>query len=224
MKQNDIEIKIKGHTLFNATEENKIKSLVKSKDTEIKSFKPGEEIFSPKNKERKLGLILSGEASVYSTDTNHPVLLRSLMTGDAFGISNLFNEKDEFASTIIAKKQASVILFSQPTIKHMLDNSAEFRTAYIKFLSERICFLNKKISCFTAGTPERRLAVFLCSKSDEQRFSLTLNANSLSDMLNVGRASLYRAFDKLITDGFIKKEAKTITVLDRKALEETYVE
>ena len=49
----NIEIKIKGHTLFNATEENKIKSLVKSKDTEIKSFKPGEEIFSPKNKERK---------------------------------------------------------------------------------------------------------------------------------------------------------------------------
>ena len=224
MKQNEIENKIKKHSLFATAEGNKITLLIKSYDTEIKTFRQGDEIFSPQNTDRRLGLILSGEASVYSSDTNHPVLLRAMFAGDAFGISNLFNENEGFVSTIIAKKQSSVILFSQRAVKQLLDESAEFRTAYIKFLSERICFLNKKISCFTAGTPERRLAVFLCSKSDERSFSLTLNANALSDMLNVGRASLYRAFDKLITDGLIKKEAKTIIVLDRKALEETYVE
>ena len=224
LKQEEIISKIKKHILFANSDENKIISLIKTKDTEIKAFKQGDEIFSQKNKDRKLGLMLIGEASVYSTDANHPVLLRSMFEGDAFGISNLFNENEEFVSTIVAKKQSSVILFSSQTIKQLLDESAEFRTAYIKFLSERICFLNKKISCFTAGTPERRLAVFLCSKSGEQSFSFTLNAKALSDMLNVGRASLYRAFDKLISDGFITKEAKTITVLDRKALEETYTE
>ena len=42
-------------------------------------------------------------------------------------------------------------------------------------------------------------------------------------MLNVGRASLYRAFDKLIADGYIKKDGKTITLLDRNALKDQYV-
>lgn len=224
MNRDEIVNKIKKHALFRNVEEDKVWALITSTDTEIKAFSQGEEIFSPKNKDRKLGVVLSGEASVYSSDANHPVLLRTMIAGDTFGISNLFNENEPFASTLVAKKKSSVVLFSQTDIKRLLDESQIFRTEYIVFLSERICFLNKKISCFTAGTPERRLAVLLCSKSDEQSFSITINSNSLSDMLNVGRATLYRAFEKLITDGFIKKESKTITVLDRKSLEKNYVE
>ena len=66
---------------------------------------------------------------------------------------------------------------------------------------------------------KRRLAMFICSKSSEQSFSFALNASALSEMINVGRASLYRAFEKLISDGLISKEGKTITVLNRNELE-----
>ena len=43
-------------------------------------------------------------------------------------------------------------------------------------------------------------------------------------MLNIGRASLYRAFDKFIADGFISKNGKEITLLDRDALMTNYID
>ena len=223
MKKEDIIKKIKKHKLFECVSISALESLLDSQDTETLSFKPGEDIFSPKNEEKKLGFLLCGEANVYSADGNRSVLLRSLKESDSFGISNLFGD-NRFVSTITAKKASSVVFFSQDAVSRLLDTSSEFRTAYIKFLSEKICFLNKKISCFTAGSTERRLAVFLCSQSQDESFEFILNANALSEMLNVGRASLYRAFDKLTVDGFISKHGKSITVFNRGALSDYYTE
>ncbi len=224
MKKEEIIFKLNKHILFTNVESNILLTAFEDPQNFITTFKQGDEIFSPWAKEKKLGFILSGEASVYSADGNRSVLLRPLLEGDTFGVANLFEENSPFVSTIIAKRTTSVIFFSQSSIKKMLDDCSEFRMNYITFLSQRICFLNKKISCFTAGSPERRLAVFLCSQSFENSFSLCINANSLSEMLNIGRASLYRAFDKLIADGFITKDGKKLTLLDRTALEAHYID
>ena len=223
MKKEDIILKLKTHPIFNGVEDFALCNAINSADTLIKEFKQGDEIFSPQNKEKKLGFVLLGEANVYSADGNRSVLLRSLKVGDMFGISNLFDENLGFVSLITAKKASRVIFFSSKAIEKLLNDSSEFRTNYIKFLSQRICFLNKKIACFTAGTPERRLAMFLCSQSEERTFSLNTSANSLSEMLDIGRASLYRALDKLISEGLISKNGKTITVLDRNTLEKNYL-
>ena len=218
MKKEEIIFKMQKHPLFNGVDANELSTAISSDDTVIKNFKTGEDIFSPQNREKKLGFILLGAANVYSSDGNRSVMLRSLSVGDTFGISNLFDDESDFVSIITAKKAASVIFLSPLTVERLLDSCAQFRKNYIKFLSQRICFLNQKISCFTAGSPERRLALFLCSQSDSDSFALSINSNSLSEMLNVGRASLYRAFDKLVSDGLITKSGKTITVNDRTIL------
>ena len=44
----------------------------------------------------------------------------------------------------------------------------------------------------------------------------------LANTLDVGRASLYRAFDKLESEGLIIKDGKTITVLDKNTLRQRY--
>ena len=224
LKKEEIIYKLKKHTLFMDVEQSALTKAIDFDGTDVKTFKQGDEIFSPQNEEKRLGFILIGEANVYSADGNRTVMLRSLKEGDTFGVSNLFDENIRFVSLIVARKASSVIFFTPEAIERLLDNSSAFRMSYIKFLSERICFLNKKISCFTAGSPERRLAVFLCSQSSEQTFTVSINANSLSEMLNIGRASLYRAFDKLTADGFIQKNGKSITLIDRTALEANYID
>lgn len=224
MKKDEIIQRLKKHVLFEKTELSAIEALINAEDTEIMNFKQGDEMFSPQKEEKKLGFILVGEASVYSADGNRSVLLRSLCEGDSFGVSNLFDTHGGFVSLIVAKKASSVIFFSPAAISSLLERSGEFRMSYIRFLSQKICFLNRKISCFTAGSPERRLAVFLSAQSNEESYSLNLNANSLSEMLNVGRASLYRAFDKLTADGFISRNGKIITVFNRTALENHYTD
>ena len=47
--------------------------------------------------------------------------------------------------------------------------------------------------------------------------------NSLCEMLNLGRASLYRAADKLCEEGFIRRAGKKIIVIDRIGMMEKYI-
>ena len=85
---------------------------------------------------------------------------------------------------------------------------------YIGFLSDRIRFLNRKIKFFTSGTAERRLALYLDS-FPEDSFKIDESMSAVADMLDIGRASLYRAFDRLTEDGFIRRERDEITLLNR---------
>lgn len=190
----------------------------------VTDFSAGEEIYSPKSREKKLGIILSGSVSVFSADENNGVLLRILEQGDSFGVANLFSGQERFVSIIVAKKACRVLFFDEPTVASLLREDERFCMNYIRFLSDRICFLNTKISCFTAGSPERRLAFFLLALGEDEdgQYTVSVNANSLSDMLNVGRASLYRAFDKLESNGLIEKIGKQITILDKNILKQHF--
>lgn len=190
----------------------------------ITEFTAGEEIYSPKNRQKHLGLILSGTASVFSADENAGVLLRLLEKGDTFGVATLFSKRESFVSLILAKKPCRVLFFKEETISDLLKNDAAFCMNYVRFLSDRICFLNTKISCFTAGSPERRLAFFLLAfdETESSQYTVSTSANSLSDMLNVGRASLYRAFEKMEADNLIKRNGKQITILDKNILKQRF--
>lgn len=194
------------------------------KHARVETFSCGQAIAAPSDTEKRLGVILEGEASVFSADESGGALLRVLKKGDTFGVANLFSTQDHFVSLIVAKKQCSVLFLDRVSAERLLCDDPVFRLNYIRFLSDRICFLNTKISCFTAGTPERRLAVFLLTvgEAEAECFSLSVNANSLSEMLNVGRASLYRAFEKLEAEQLIERNGKTITVLDKNTLRKRF--
>ena len=216
--------KILCHRLFDGIDQQELLQKMQKCNVISATFEAGEEIYSPRDKEKKLGFVLSGTASVFSADENNNVLLRILEAGDSFGVANLFSRQEHFVSFIIAKKTCKILFLSHGFIANLLQEDPTFRMNYIHFLSDRICFLNDKISCFTAGTPERKLAFFLLSsgKDEIEQYSLSTNANSLSEMLNVGRASLYRAFETLERENLIQRNGKQITVLDKNALRKRF--
>ena len=70
-------------------------------------FESGAIIHSPECTQRRVGLVLYGEAAVTTNDPSKGALLRFLRVGDFFGIANLFNESP-FVSTIRAQKPCRV--------------------------------------------------------------------------------------------------------------------
>lgn len=222
VKREAIITQLQSTPLFHDISSETLLALVNMPKTQIKSFKPGEIIYSPESTDKLLGIFLSGTATVHSVDSENGVLLRGFTKNDAFGLATLFGSRSRYVSVITAKKACRVLMFAAEDISALIQTNPTFSTNYIRCLSDKICYLNAKISCFTAGSPERKLAYFLCSQSPENSFSLNISANALSDMLNIGRASLYRAFDKFTKDGFIKKEGKNITLIDRTVMIEFY--
>ena len=179
----------------------------------MESFASSDTICEPYTSLKSIGIILGGSALVLSSDSDRHVLLRRLMPGDIFGVSSVFSKDCSFVSKIVAKSNCSVAFVSDTAMSELLENDSTVLYNYINFLSDRIRFLNKKIRFFTSGSAERRLALYLDSfKTD--KVTLEESMSALADMLDIGRASLYRAFDRLAADGFIVREKDIITLTD----------
>ena len=183
-------------------------------------FEEEDIILSQNDSCHKAGIILAGEAVATTADDSKNALLRFFGTGDLFGIANLFTN-ERYVSSIRAKKRCRVFFFTEEAIRELLESDQTFLYNYLAFLSGRICYLNRKIRYLTAGSAERRLALYLSSfKTDT--IELDASISSLSELLDIGRASLYRAFDTLIADGYIEKNGRSIRLLAPDAMMKDY--
>ena len=183
-------------------------------------FEDGDTILSQKESSRTAGIFLAGEAVATTADDSKNTLLRFFETGDFFGIANLFTD-ETYVSSIRAKKRCRVFFFTEEALRELLESDKTFLYNYLKFLSSRICYLNRKIRYLTAGSAERRLALYL-SSFRQDTIELDASLSSLSELLDIGRASLYRAFDTLIADGYIEKNGRTIRLLAPDAMIRDY--
>ena len=163
-----------------------------------------------------MGIIDQGKAVVLSEDAERSVILRNLSAGDVFGVSTIFSPQENFVSNIVAKTPCTVVFLSAEAVKTLLEKDNNFMFNYIQFLSQRIRILNKRISCFTAGSSEKRLYFFLESIADENGIiELDIPMSTLCEMLDIGRASLYRAFEKLESQALIEKEGRKIKIISQ---------
>ena len=171
-----------------------------------------------------LAFFCSGTADVLSDASDKGVLLRTISRGDFLGVSTVYTDSRGYNTAVRARTDCSVFLIPVDNLKRIIACDANVSENYIRFLTERICFLNRKISAFTAGSADAKLTVYLLGLPQNENGVITLpcSLSGLAEMLNMGRASLYRAFDSLCACGAISRNGKTIQILDKKILSTTF--
>lgn len=175
----------------------------------LKSFKKGDTVFSGDTREKCIGVLADGEATVKKGE----VIINRLSSGDIFGAVTLYNSSDSFVNNIIAITSCTVVFISKQGVEKLIDSSPEFSKRYIEYLSERIYFLNSKIKAYTIPDAEDKLYNYLCSISTDGRAELNIKMTDLAKLLNLSRASLYRVFDELVSSGKIVKNGKNIIII-----------
>lgn len=211
---------ILSHPLFSGTEETQIADALSRTGGRICSFPADSTVLAPDSSREIAGILLEGQLSVFTADEAHPSLLRHMHEGEIFGITNLFSG-EPFVSVIRAKTAVRICFFDSAFVRTLMEYDRNFLDRYLAFLAGRIRFLNRKIGYLTAGSAERRLALYLASYGTD-RIRLEESLSSLSELLDIGRASLYRAFDRLTADGYLVKSGRTLTLYDRDALLRAY--
>jgi len=212
--------KIFRHPFFKDVEKEHALALLSEHNCSLETFSDGDMILSPSSSQKKVGFVMDGEASVTTKDPSKNALLRFLYDGDLFGIANLFTD-EPFVSVIRAEKKCRVFFLTETAIRALLESDRAFLYHYLEFLSGRICYLNRKIGYLTAGSAERRLALYLTA-FEKDEILLEESLSSLSELLDIGRASLYRAFDRLEKDGHIQKDGRRIVLLNSEAMLKAY--
>lgn len=187
---------------------------------EIKDFDKGEMILSSDAREKRVGILLDGKARVSTANGAQGKVLRELEVKDVFGIANLFSDAP-YVTDISALTPVRILFLPELAVRNFLENDRAFLYNYLGFLSGRVRYLNMKIRFFTAGSAERKLALYLLSFGKSE-VTIDLSLSSLAELLDLGRASLYRSFDALEKGGYIKKEGKHVLILRADAMRKKY--
>ena len=211
---------LKQASIFYAVSVSTIEKVLASPYCELRSYKKGQLVYTKTDFSRSLGIVLSGSLRVTKGNAGgHAMIMSTLGSASLFGAAALFNDEPEYATDISALCDTEILFFAQRLVQRMMRFEPQIAENYIKYLSERILFLNKKIYFLSSGTAEQRLASFLLDNLPAgQSAELPMPLNKLALALNVSRASLYRAFDALADTGAIVKDGKNVCINDAERL------
>lgn len=215
MKLNGTETELVLKTeLFRGSPPGVLTRILAVSDCTAAEYEKNDVVYDKTNFSRSLGIVLEGRLRVTKENADkRSIVMSTLQRGAMFGAAALFNSEPEYATKITAIEHSRVLFLPQRLIKRMIEREPEIAENYIRYLSERILFLNRKIYFLTAGTAEQRLAGFLLDNLAVGEFSeMPMTMHRLADALNMSRASLYRAFDELTASGAVSKQGKLVCI------------
>ena len=206
--------------LFNGFDLRDIELLLQQSTSEIVKYSKGDIIYSPSDYEKKLGFVYDGECLVSRPGITSSVPLNLLKKHDSFGITAVFSTDDSFPTIVTAKSSCSVLFIKYSDLIHFINLDKRISLNTIRFLTQRISFLNEKVAAFSGGSIEEKLVSYILAKHKQAKSDeFTFNKKQTSEALNCGRASLYRAISQLESSGYISFKDKTIIINDHDGLE-----
>lgn len=227
MKLNDEQMALVLKTeLFKGLPQSYLTKILAVSDCTAAEYEKNDLVYGKTSFSHSLGIVLSGKLRVTKENADkRPIVMSTLQSGSLFGAAAMFNSQTEYVTQITALEHSKVLFFPQRLMKRMIEREPMIAENYIKYLSERILFLNRKIYFLTAGTAEQRLASFLLDNLSEGEYSpMPMPMHRLADALNMSRASLYRAFDTLVETGAVLKDGKTVCICNAELLNQLYGE
>ena len=204
--------------LFAAASVEHVEQSFCEQDCVLCHFEAGDTVYSSSAEAIRVGVLISGEVQIHSQGVESRALLKTASAGEMFGVANLYATDTAFPTVIRAKQSCEVLFFEGTSFRRFLETDPAVLQVYLRFLSKKIVYLNQKIATFTAGDAEHRLALFLLENQRDGIFTPSHSMTMLASLLGLGRASLYRAIDKLSELGLIEHRDGSLCIPDCEAL------
>lgn len=174
-------------------------------------YHKGDIIYDRKMARRALALVIEGCARV----CHGRVVMNDLKAGDVFGAAALYGSSEPYPSTVLAVTDCCILSIPQDTVSRWMAAVPRVGENYVRFLSDRIRFLNRRLSTLTAGQSDGKLLCYLKAHKDADGVvTIPGGMSALAERLDIGRSSLYRSLDSLTEAGRIKRDGKKIILLD----------
>ncbi len=175
-----------------------------------RDYTRGDTIYDSRTAQPALAVILRGQVTVF----HGRVKMNTLQEGDVFGAAALFGGAEPNASRVVARTACRVAFIPQDTVAKWMAEEPVVAANYVRFLSDRIRFLNRRLATLTAGHTDGRLWKHLLTcKGEDGWVRLPGGMAELARSLDMGRSSLYRSLDALVTAGHIVRQGKNIRIL-----------
>lgn len=159
-----------------------------------------------------LVLFVSGKADIVKESETRSAYMKSVSERTLLGLATLFSSEGEYISTLVAKTDVTLLLFSESFVTSLVKADPEFSLRLVRLLCQKVRYLNRRIDFYTCTDAEEKVREFLIRSSDDSG-TVVMSMSRLSETLGIARASLYRAITALEEKGYIIKDGKKIQLI-----------
>ncbi len=207
---------LKEIALFSEFKEEFAEEIINSDLLFFNTLKSGEDLIV----KNSLIVVKSGLLEAYKTENEKNIFLKKIFPGEITGLATLFDRKNQYISTLRAKKDSKILTVKEDAVLYALKNDPDFSEKFAKLLCDKLRFLNGKIDAYTQTSVEQKLIEYIKHSpfACNNRPYIEMSMLSLSSALGVGRASLYRVLATLETSEVILREGKKIYLLSEGSL------
>ena len=199
--------------LFGSMTPEERKNAVSQLHISVAEYPAGTTIVSPNQFVPALYHVISGTLAVTQEKGNSPVLMRLLNRGENFGAASLFGCSEEYPTTIRAQTTVRVAAITEEALVHLFLQYPETAIAHIRFLSEKVRFLNGRLDATTGRNVESKVSKYLLDTYGKETCHAPLNMSQVARNLDIGRASLYRLLTQFSREGLIDFSHGQICIL-----------
>ena len=194
--------------LFGGIPEETVRVLLNTAGVRVEHFEKDQVIFDRDQNERALSIILYGSCSVTKEGDGVKMPMSVLRSKDLFGAAALFHTEHDYVARVSAQESTWVLWISESALRIMMQNDFRVTENYLRYLTARIRFLSRRLDGFLPQSVEERVLNHIQAHAENGIYESEWSVSALADALCVSRSTLYRAMDKLVSEGKIERTGR----------------
>jgi len=185
----------------------------------LKKYSKGELLFYAGDESKYLHFLVRGVVRLYKHDFRDNEILIHNINAPSF-IAEIANYEDTpFPANCSFEVDSEVILIDYEKFKEKFLHKTEISMLFIKSLTKKIKYLENFIHTNMSIDINAKVAKFIY---DNEKVIDTIKQVKIAEILNIREETLSRKITKLIKDGIIKKDKRSITIVDHQKLLEQF--
>lgn len=209
--------------IFRGITENEAELLLKKIHFQVKNYLKDEVVVIAGEPVLNLNIIISGSVRGEMIDySGKTIKIEDIEAPKPLATAFLFGKENKFPVTVTANNDVKILSVPVSEFLKILQLNLQILKNYLNSISSRAQFLSQKLNFLSFKTIKGKVAHFLLDHAGEKFHSVELKntQQQLADLFGVTRPSLARVFGEMQKEGLISIKNKTVTLLDRKALNE----
>lgn len=209
--------------VFRGISENEAQSLLKQIHYQVKKFAKDDIIVVAGERVTNLNIVIAGSVRGEMIDySGKTIKIEDIEAPKPLAAAFLFGQENKFPVTVTANQSSQILSIPVPEFLKLLQLNSFLLRNYLNSISSRAQFLSQKLHFLSFKTIKGKVAHFLLQQAGDKFHSVELKntQQQLADLFGVTRPSLSRVFGEMQKDGLIRFSNKTVTLLNKKALNE----
>ncbi len=214
--------------LFDGIGETELSEMLQCLGAVERSYKKGSFILMAGDPLPHVGIVLSGQATVFKTDLiGSRTVLGALEPPQLFAETFVCAEVKTSPVTVEAVTDVAVLLLAFDRILHTCTSCCSHHSALIhnmlRIVAQKNLALNEKLDHMARKTTRQKLASYLidqATRAGGRRFEIALDRQALADYLSVNRSALSRELSRMNEEGAVDYQRNSFYIRNPEQLEE----